>query len=219
VNARSLCRLVVATFVLGATVAIAADVTQAEAFIARAFIPSSNNVHGEVRLIQRGDTACVQTLLYSKFLRRGLYEMEKAERSCWADGYGGWEDSTNYIAAMRATRDAILGDGSTPTAEPTSPSDEKKKMLIEFTLSPTDAGYTLSKLNLDGSPEALRIVDAPRVMANKTTAYYASRAMQVMAAKAFGLSDDEAASMLKKIGWRSVEPPPLTPAQQPVPRG
>jgi hypothetical protein len=43
--------------------------------------------------------------------------------------------------------------------------------------------------------------------------------MQVMAAKAFGLSDDEAASMLKKIGWRSVEPPPLTPAQQPAPRG
>ncbi len=215
-------KLVIATlFCIGwlcADTVMAGDASPAGPFMARAFIPSSNNVHGEVRLIRRGNVACVQTLLYSKYLRRGLYEMEKEERRCWGEEHGGHVDSTNYLADMHIIRDAVMGDETREATQSTASPDPLKKMMIEFSLGPGTAGYTLSKLRLDGPADALRVVDPEPVVSRAANPFYISRAMQLMVSRAFAAPSDKAEELLLQAGWRNVEPPPLAASQMPVAR-
>jgi hypothetical protein len=191
----ALCGLLLVSGVLPSS---GADASAAEAFIARAYIPSSNNIHGEVRLIARDGGTCVQTLLYSKYLRRGLHEMELEERRRWPAGKSGYEDSTNYIACMRQARDLVLA------ATEAKPVDPRKKLLIEFTLGPDSAGYALYGMDIAGPPDALRIENRRLLCQRKADAYYVSRAMSFMGTKGFGLTGDKLDELMRKAGWHSV---------------
>ena len=175
----------------------APDVT----FVERAFIPSSNNVHGEVRLLAKDGGTCVQTLLYSKYLRRGLHEIELEERRHWPAGQPGYADSTNYVACMRQARDLVLA------APETKPADPRKKLLIEFNLAPDSAGYALYGMDIAGPPDALRIENRRLLCRQSADAYYVSRAMGLMGAKAFGLTGEKLDELMRKAGWRAVAAP------------
>jgi hypothetical protein len=185
-----------------------------EAWLARAFLPSSNNVHGEVRLLKRGDTACMQTLLYSKYLRRGLHEMAKQERLAWPDGWPCCEFSSNYLAAVDSGKRAVLGQ-----AEPdTNAAPEINRMLIEFSFSPTGTWYTVGDLELDGPPEARRVTTTRVIRAEAAHPHYVSRAMWLMGERGFRLEPGALQELLENAGWRDVAPPEVAPAQRFVPR-
>ena len=183
-----------------------------EPWLARAFVPSSNSVHGEVRLLQRGPEACMQTLLYSKYLRRGLHEMAKQERKAWPEGWPCCEVSSNYLADLATVREAVLANNA---GEDTN---ALRRMLIEFTLSPTGASYAIGELDLTGPPEALQAVSPRPLVIRQAHPHYISRAMFIMGQQGFGLSDEELERLLEKAGWRPVEAPELPPMQRFVPR-
>ncbi len=194
-------------FTLATTLAAGAE----EPWLARAFIPSSNSVHGEVRLLKRGDAACVQTLLYSKFLRRGLYEMTKQERKAWPEGLPCCDASSNYLADLDSARVVVM-------AEPTEDTNALRRMLIEFTFSSSGATYALGAMNLEGPAAALQVVQ-PRMHVTRTAhPYYISRAMYLMGEQGFGLADAPLEALLKDAGWAEVTPPERPPAQRFVPR-
>lgn len=184
-------------------------------WLARAFIPSSNSVHGEVRLLQRGDTACLQTLLYSKYLRRGLYEMAKQERKAWPEGWPCCEVSSNYLADLDTAKADILGAETMAT---TNSAPEIKRMLIEFNFSPTGSWYSVGDMELAGPAEAYEVTH-PRLLVTRTAhPHYVSRAMLTMGEQGFGLTDEALEKLLEKAGWSYVVPPELPPAQRFVPR-
>ena len=198
----------IARLILLATLGAALRAGAEEPWLARAFLPSSNNVHGEVRLLQRGDTACVQTLLYSKHLRRGLHEMAREEEKAWPDNWPCCEASSNYLVQLRAVRDTVLGE----TADN---SNDLYRLLIEFSLGPTQACYAIGTMSLEGPAEA-RLVTQPRLLVSTSAhPYYISRAMALMCEQGFGLSDQD---LLKKAGWTPVAPPEQPVERQFVPR-
>ena len=190
------------------TLAAALGAVAEEPWLARAFIPSSNNVHGEIRLLQRGDTACVQTLLYSKYLRRGLHEMTKQESLAWPDNWPCCEVSTNYLANLHTVRDTVLSEAMDNT-------NDLRRLIIEFSLGPASATYAIGTLSLEGPADALQVTQ-PRLLASTSAhPYYVSRAMALMCEQGFGLRDQD---LLTKAGWTNVVPPEQPIERQFVPR-
>lgn len=204
-------RLAIAAL-LGAV--LSAPVRGDEPWLARAFVPSSNSVHGEIRLLKRGDTACLQTLLYSKYLRRGLHEMAKQERQAWPDHWPCCEVSSNYLSDLAAVKEEVLGTAAGATNEAATLS----RMLIEFCLSPTGACFAVGDMELEGAPEALAVVNPRLARVRAAHPYYVSRAMRMMGERGFGLPPDELDELLEKAGWQPVAAPDVPPAQRFVPR-
>lgn len=192
--------------------AVAAPAADNSPWLARAFIPSSNNVHGEVRLLQRGDAACFQTLLYSRHLRRGLHEMARQERLSWPEGYPCHADSTNYLAALAQGRDRVMG------AAEDQDTNRLYRLLIECTLGPAQAACAVYEIELTGPPDELR-VERPRLVVERPVhPFYASRAMKLMGERGFAMSGEDLERLLGQAGWRAADGPELPEAQQVVPR-
>jgi hypothetical protein len=179
----------------------------------RAFIPSSNNVHGEVRVIRLADGVSVQTILYSPQLRRGLFEMKKKERACWPEETLCHADSTNYLAAMDRAAQMVFAQDAGDAG-----SNRMHRMLIEFTLTSTHAGYALSGIELEGPPEALKINQATSFVTQTAHPYYISHAMQLMTENSFTLKPDDARALLSGAGWKQQQPPETPTSQLPVTR-
>jgi hypothetical protein len=150
--------------------------------LARAFIPSDKNVHGEVRLLERGDALCVQTLLYSSALRRGLRQMRRQELGAWPEGDEGYDDSTEYLENLERARARVLER----FAEREDRTDSRQKMLIEFVLSDTAALYALYELEITGQPPDVAIRDKRPIVVRSASRYYVRRAMRLMLESAFG---------------------------------
>ena len=197
---------IITTLVFGLAMAARAD----DSLIARTFIPSSNNVHGEVRLLKRGDGCCVQTLLYSKFLRRGLFELEKKEREAWPGNFVCHDASTNYLGCLKTARDQVLD------APGSADSNRVYRMMIEFEQRPDFAGFSVYALDLEGEPEQLRVVNPVRISGSEAHPFYISRAMQIMAIQSFAA---EATNLLQQAGWQAVPTPELPDYLKPVPLG
>lgn len=194
-------------------VALAATMSRGQdAWIARAFIPSTNSVHGEVRLVRTEAGACFQTLLYSRHLRRGLHEMSREERLGWPEGYPCHADSTNYLDALARGRDRVFS--SAPAGE----TNRIYRMLIECTLGTQDAICVVSEVDLEGDANELRIGNRRPVCEVPVHPFYASRAMRLMGEQGFGLAGEPLAELLRSAGWREVEPPVVPEAARVVPR-
>ena len=183
-------------------------------WLARAFVPSSNSVHGEIRLLKRGDTACLQTLLYSKYLRRGLYEMAKKERTAWPEGWPCVDVSTQYLADLDTAKTDLLG-AEDPTTNGVS---AIKRMLIEFNFCPTGSWDAVGDMELAGPADAYEVTNPRLLVTRAAHPHYVSRAMLTMGEQGFGLNDDALEKLLEKAGWSYVAPPELPPAQRFVPR-
>lgn len=158
----------------------------------------------------------MQTLLYSKHLRRGLHEMVKKERQSWPEGLPGHDDSARYLAAMERARNAVLGPAGDEA--PDGDSDVRHRMMIEFNIGPAGAGFTLSRMELQG-PEDAYVVVSPQVLASASAhPYYVSRAIRLMAAEGFDLAGDDLDRLLREAGWKPEDAPLLPVERQAVPR-
>ena len=188
-------------------------------WLARSFVPSTNSVHGEVRLLKKGDTACLQTLLYSKYLRRGLHEMAKKERLAWPNGWPCCEVSSNYLADLDAAKTEILGaEPGFGGSDTNQGATEVSRMLIELNYSPTGCWYTVGDLELDGPPEALVVTQTRQLASRPVHPHYASRAMYIMSKQGFDLQGKSLEDLLTEAGWEPVEAPEIPEAQRIVPR-
>jgi len=158
----------------------------------RAFVPSERNVHGEVRVLRRDGAVCVQTLLYSRILRRGIAGIEKKEREAWPSDHEGFDDSSEYLTSLESASKEILDRWETNH----DPSDAKQKMAIEFVMSDTKAFYAIYDVKLTDSSDGMQIEDKDLVVLRDASPSYVSRAMRLMVSSAFHIDDSTARKLL-----------------------
>lgn len=144
--------------------------------IQRAFIPSADNRHGEVRLIRRGDVHGVQTLLYSSQMRRGLKAIRNKELAAWPEGQPGAPDSTAYLSLLKQAEEKSLGNVG---------EDGKARLLIEHLEGPDSGFVALYVPRLGGSGDEIRVESVEAVAASPVSRDYAARAMDLMMESAF----------------------------------
>ncbi len=95
------------------------------------FVPSREQPVGEVRLVRRGPAVVMQTVLYTKFLKRVVAEIRKKEEAAWPRGRDGHGDAVRYVDAVLAAQAGI----EERFRRRQDRGDRRQKMLIEFILS------------------------------------------------------------------------------------
>jgi hypothetical protein len=96
-----------------------------------AFVPAEGQPQGEVHLIRRGDAVVMQTVLYSKFMKRVVAEIRNKERPLWPATRKGHADSLRYLDALMKADARIR---QRPRRGETG-GERRRKLLIEFILS------------------------------------------------------------------------------------
>lgn len=156
-----------------------------ERVVRRAFIPSERRVHGEVVLARRAGAACVETILCSPSLVRGVRAIARKEEESWPDGVAGHADSRRFLEALDTATRAVLEE----FARREDGADSRRKMLIEVVRGDDVAFvafYAIDVEILEGSH--LGVVDARPVAIERVSAGYADRAQRLQAGSAFGLA-------------------------------
>jgi len=163
--------------------------------VKRALIPSPKNVHGEARWIRRGDATCLQTLLYTPSLRRGIDVMRKKEMKAWPSGSAGYGDSSRYMAMLdAASREALRRfDVRNDKAS------KLQTMAIEFTISQREATFATFMLEIEKKGDDVTIVSMEPFQASSGSRAYIAGAMRLQAAAAFGSVPKELDEALGKL--------------------
>lgn len=153
-----------------------------DVIVQRALIPSPKNVHGEVRWIRRGDATCLQTLLYTPSLRRGIDVMRKKEMKAWPSGSSGYGDSSLYMTMLEgAGREALRRfDARNDKAS------KLQTMAIEFTISEEKATFATFMLEIEKKDDDVTIVSMEPFKTSSGSRTYVAGAMRLQAAAAFG---------------------------------
>jgi hypothetical protein len=158
-----------------------------------AFLPSERNVHGELRLLRRGDAWVLQTLLYTPQLRRGVQRMRRKELYAWPAGAEGWDDSQRYLADLESAKDQALQR----FAARSDAADPRQKLMIELVLGERDAFWAFYDVEL--APELGSDARGGRAMVRSRTPFlvrdasrsYLRRALAVQAETGFGAAPVE----------------------------
>jgi hypothetical protein len=163
--------------------------------LSRAFVPSVEKRHGEVRLVRRDDGLVVQTLLYSKLLKRVVARIGEKERMHWPPQRDGHRDALGYIDA--------LGKAQLDIAERfrdrANNEDRRQKMLIEFICQPAAALvaiYELRMEEIDGEP---RITGKRPIAIIEPSRHYVLENMKLIVADSLNVPDDESEALFHEI--------------------
>jgi len=148
--------------------------------LARSAVPSPERRVGEVRLIRRGEADVVQTLLYTKVLRRVVGEIRRKELSNWPEGPG-HEDALHYVDVLAAVQQRIWARLSASKAV----RDRRQKMWIEFVLAPGAALVACGAFEMDEPAGEVRVLRRETLMVLEPSPDYVRRNMRLIAADAF----------------------------------
>lgn len=176
--------LILAAGASGAEPAASADAPLCrgeEACQRQVFIPSAQNRHGEVRVLKREGVDCVQTLLYSPALARGLKAIRGKEFGAWPEGSPGHADSTNYLAALRQAETTVREEFERRADR----TELRQKMLIEYLCAEHTAWVALYRVELAEQDGAMKITRAEPLDVRPVSCAYARRAMDLMIENAF----------------------------------
>lgn len=157
------------------------DATQ-EFTIARAFIPSAQNRHGEVRLVRRGGEHAVQTLLCSAQLRRGIKAIRNKEQAAWPPDRPGHADSCHYLEGLKSAEERALQ----------SPPDERGRfrLLVECVSDGAAARVKLGLPKVEEAPDGFHVRSVEPIGEVDVSPEYAARAMDLMMESAFSGEDE-----------------------------
>ena len=160
-----------------------------------AFVPDEENPQGEVRLIRRGAAAVMQTVLYSKFLKRVVAEIRKKELASWPPDRGGHEDSLKYIDAILEAQGRI----QERFRERRNRGDRTQKMLIEFILTDKASIVVLSEPELKEEKGHMRIASARPIAVLELSRTYVRRDFYEIGRDALKLKDTESRKVLEPL--------------------
>ena len=158
-----------------------------------AFLPSERNVHGELRLLRRGDAWVLQTLLYTPQLRRGVQRMRRKELYAWPEGAEGWADSQRYLADLESAKDHALKRFAARSDE----ADGRQKLMIELVLGERDAFWAFYDIELDSERESgaragrATVRSRTPFLVRDASRAYLRRALAVQAETGFGAAPVE----------------------------
>ncbi len=170
-------------------VALAGIATAAEdVVVTKAYVPSSDRRVGEVRIVQRGDAAVIQTLLYTSLLRRAVDAIHDKEDANWPADRPGHADALRYLAALDAQAARVL-------AAP-APDDRRRRLLIEFVLEGANASVIVGDFDMEGAADDVRVTARRPVETLAPSPDYVKRNMRLIVADAFDLPLDGIAPVL-----------------------
>ncbi len=182
-------------------------------YLARAFVPSAQNVHGETLVLKHKDGGCcVRTILHSPSFRRGVREIMAREASLWPEHKKGYEDSQRYLKALEQTKQLVV-------AEPRSADQSglPYTMLMDFVFQPGHSFVELSNASVAREADGFTILSNAPIMRIEVSDEYMSRAMLVMTATALGPDRHDAAEVLSNAGWldlsESIDPAAPAPVR------
>ena len=164
-----------------------------EEILERALIPSDRNAHGEVRLVRRGDALCVQTVLCSPALVRGVQAIEKKERAAWPEGVEGHEDSARFLEALRRATELALEE----FAQRADGSDARRKLLIELTSDGESSVFALYGIDVDTAEQRLDVTAARPFVVEEASEHYVRGAQRLQLSRAFHLEGDALETLLR----------------------
>ena len=104
---------------------------KADEVIVRTRLEARGRNHGEFRLVRRGESVVVQTLLVTRSLKRAVGRIRHKEEANWPKDSPGYGASRRYVEAISGAVSEIL--------ETDHSGDRKRRLLIEMELA-EDAG-------------------------------------------------------------------------------
>ncbi len=161
--------------------------------VRKVFIPSEKRIHGELRLVKRGNATVLQTLLYSRFLRLGLDSIRSKELYYWPASQPGHEDSARYLAAIESAKKTVFADFDAREDK----GDPRQKMLIEFVLSKGEASFAVCEVELDQQGQQVTIRSRKLLVIESVSRAYVARAMKIQADNGFKAPVPELEEALK----------------------
>ncbi|MBW2272401.1 MAG: hypothetical protein JRG96_03960 [Deltaproteobacteria bacterium] len=184
---------------MAATVASAQQPAELEAvaerprdeILRRAEIRSRGRSHGEVRLVARGEARAVQTLLYSKVLRKVVARIREKEAANWPASRPGHADSLTYVAALDRAGEQVREAASAKQG------DRRRQLLIEFWATRSGSGVKLLEPRAQRVEDELVISDARPMEQLLLSREYVTQSMLLIAREHFPLDDEELRGLLR----------------------
>jgi hypothetical protein len=174
-----------------------ASVEQApDTVLDRAFVPSAEKRHGEVRLVRRGSGLVVQTLLYSKLLKRVVGRIDEKERRHWPPESDGYQDSRAYVETIVEAQREIAEASRNHAKE----SDRRQAMLIEFVCQPTSARVAVYQPQVQEADDGLTITDKRLLATLAPSRQYVFENMKLIVADSLGLPEPEINALFDGLG-------------------
>jgi hypothetical protein len=167
------------------------------------FVPSAEQPVGEVRLARRGHAVVMQTVLYTKFLKRVVAEIRKKEEAAWPRDRQGHDDAVKYVDALLAAQRGI----EERFRRREERGDRRQKMLIEFILSGRASIVAIAEPGLSEEGGRMRVVSRRPIAVLELSRGYVRGNIYEIAWDALGLD--------RKESWDLLEPmlPPESPAE------
>jgi len=162
--------------------------------VARSYVPSPERRVGEVRLIRRGDANVVQTLLYTKLLRRVVGEIRQKELANWPEGPG-HADALRYVEALAAAQKQLWG--RLLASEPVR--DRRQKLWVEFVLTPTASQLAIGAFEMDEEQGEVRVLRRETLAVLEPSRGYVQRNMRLIASDSFHVEGAALASLLEPL--------------------
>jgi len=161
--------------------------------VAHAFVRARGAVHGEVSVLRAAESETVETLLYSRVLKRVVAEIALREAEAWPAGQAGAEDSRAYIDALeRAQKKVWWLAANKPQSR-----DRVQEMAIDFTVGEGSAEVSFFAVRTRGGDDDRRRVVArdliETVLVNRD---YALRNQRLIVADTFEVDEQQAAALL-----------------------
>jgi len=163
--------------------------------VKRVAVPSSERRQGEVRIVRRGATVVVQTVIHSKVMRRVAGEIAQKEALSWPDGAKSADDRARYVETLRQVVDAIRAEGNDASAGET---DRFRDLRIDFLVQGGRGLVVISGAEVVDEGETLRLVAVREPVERlEPSLDYVQRNMKLIVADSFATSSlEEAERML-----------------------
>jgi hypothetical protein len=167
------------------------------------FVPSAEQPVGEVRLVRRGHAVVMQTVLYTKFLKRVIAEIRKKEMAAWPRSRQGHDDAVKYVEAIVAAQGGI----QERFRRREDRGDRRQKMLIEFILSGRASIVAIAEPGLREEGGHMRVVSRRPIAVLELSRAYVRGNIHEIAWDALGLDRMESRDLLEPML------PPESPAE------
>lgn len=166
-----------------------------DTIVRNAFVPSEDQQQGEVRLLRRGGAAVMQTVLYTRVLKRVVAEIRKKELANWPPDREGYDDSQKYINAILEARNRI----QERFPERRNRGERRQTMLIEFILSNDASLVAIAEPKLEEANGHMRIVSRRPIAVLELSRTYVRGDIYEIARDALKLGRKESKDLLEPL--------------------
>lgn len=161
----------------------------ADTVVSRAYVPSAERKVGEVRTLRRGTATVVQTLLYSRILKRVVAEIRLKEDANWPPEHPLRAEAQRFLDALDAARVAAR------RAVPKESSDRRQRVWIEFVRTPERAVVFVGTFTATRGTGDVEIATRTVTATLPLSRTYVERNMRLIVADAQGVAEADVAAI------------------------